>query len=53
MPPKKKINEKAVKGLAKYQKELARIQRDPKYVNKPFAVQQKEASKVYQRNKKK
>ncbi len=53
MPPKKKISEKAVKGLANYQKELSKIQKDDRYKNKPFSVQQKEASKVYQKKKNK
>ena len=53
MPPKKKISDKATKALGKFQKELAKIRRDPRYRNKDFHEQQQIASKVYQRDKKK
>ena len=51
MPPKKKGNSKATKALASFQKELAKIRRDPRYKNRDFHDQQKIASKVYQKRK--
>lgn len=47
MPAKKKVSTKASKALSKFQTELNKVRRDPRYKNKSFAEQQQIASKIY------